>query len=172
MVCTSLLGFDLACTIHVCVYSDAGYRYTYITSGILMKRSCVLFIVLVTQLQTTLAAVQELLLQHQQKIQELTQELAASKVRSDSPSTAHYELPHQSSYKYVDVQHDCKLLWVKLCHGSVTMFSHVIIAARSLATPFFEMSKTLGEDLLSQAFLPKSRGVETRHKEAFSYICA
>uniref|UniRef100_A0A8C5PNE3 Peroxisomal membrane protein PEX14 n=1 Tax=Leptobrachium leishanense TaxID=445787 RepID=A0A8C5PNE3_9ANUR len=34
----------------------------------------------VTQLQTTLAAVQELLVQQQQKIQELTQELAVSKV--------------------------------------------------------------------------------------------
>ncbi|CAN2388076.1 Peroxisomal membrane anchor protein (Pex14p) conserved region [Pristimantis euphronides] len=40
----------------------------------------------VTQLQTTLAAVQELLLQHQQKIQELTQELAASKA-SNSTNT-------------------------------------------------------------------------------------
>ncbi|KAM3922191.1 peroxisomal membrane protein PEX14 [Leptodactylus fuscus] len=38
----------------------------------------------VTQLQTTLAAVQELLLQHQQKIQELTQELAASKASSST----------------------------------------------------------------------------------------
>ncbi|KAM9298847.1 peroxisomal membrane protein PEX14 [Gastrophryne carolinensis] len=40
----------------------------------------------VTQLQTTLAAVQELLLQHQQKIQELTQELAASKASNSSNS--------------------------------------------------------------------------------------
>lgn len=38
----------------------------------------------VTQLQTTLAAVQELLLQHQQKIQELTQELAAAKAFNSS----------------------------------------------------------------------------------------
>lgn len=38
------------------------------------------FSLAVTQLQTTLAAVQELLIQQQQKIQELTQELAASKV--------------------------------------------------------------------------------------------
>lgn len=39
-----------------------------------------LFFCLVTQLQSTLASVQELLLQQQQKVQELTQELAASKV--------------------------------------------------------------------------------------------
>lgn len=39
-----------------------------------------------TQLQTTLAAVQELLIQQQQKIQELTQELAASKVPTSSSS--------------------------------------------------------------------------------------
>uniref|UniRef100_A0A8C6ZDC0 Peroxisomal membrane protein PEX14 n=1 Tax=Nothoprocta perdicaria TaxID=30464 RepID=A0A8C6ZDC0_NOTPE len=38
----------------------------------------------VTQLQTTLAAVQELLIQQQQKIQELTQELAASKATSST----------------------------------------------------------------------------------------
>ncbi|XP_018414538.1 PREDICTED: peroxisomal membrane protein PEX14 [Nanorana parkeri] len=38
----------------------------------------------VTQLQTTLAAVQELLLQHQQKIQELTQELSAAKAFNSS----------------------------------------------------------------------------------------
>ncbi|XP_063799930.1 peroxisomal membrane protein PEX14 [Pseudophryne corroboree] len=38
----------------------------------------------VTQLQTTLAAVQELLLQHQQKIQELTQEVTASKASNSS----------------------------------------------------------------------------------------
>lgn len=38
----------------------------------------------VTQLQTTLATVQELLLQHQQRIQELTQELAAAKVSDTS----------------------------------------------------------------------------------------
>lgn len=43
-----------------------------------------------TQLQTTLAAVQELLIQQQQKIQELTQELAASKVpTSDSSPLEH-----------------------------------------------------------------------------------
>lgn len=40
----------------------------------------------VTQLQTTLAAVQELLIQQQQKIQELTQELAASKVPTSNSS--------------------------------------------------------------------------------------
>uniref|UniRef100_A0A8C9FQG8 Peroxisomal membrane protein PEX14 n=1 Tax=Pavo cristatus TaxID=9049 RepID=A0A8C9FQG8_PAVCR len=40
----------------------------------------------VTQLQTTLAAVQEMLIQQQQKIQELTQELAASKVSTSSSS--------------------------------------------------------------------------------------
>ncbi|NWZ15970.1 PEX14 protein, partial [Agelaius phoeniceus] len=38
----------------------------------------------VTQLQTTLAAVQELLIQQQQKIQELTQELAASKATTST----------------------------------------------------------------------------------------
>ncbi|KAM4703543.1 peroxisomal membrane protein PEX14 [Rhinophrynus dorsalis] len=38
----------------------------------------------VTQLQTTLAAVQELLIQQQQKIQELTKELAASKASSST----------------------------------------------------------------------------------------
>ncbi|XP_054857954.1 peroxisomal membrane protein PEX14 [Eublepharis macularius] len=38
----------------------------------------------VTQLQTTLASVQELLLQQQQKIQELTQELAASKATTST----------------------------------------------------------------------------------------
>ncbi|NWV64483.1 PEX14 protein, partial [Malurus elegans] len=38
----------------------------------------------VTQLQTTLAAVQELLMQQQQKIQELTQELAASKATTST----------------------------------------------------------------------------------------
>ncbi|XP_068094886.1 peroxisomal membrane protein PEX14 [Hyperolius riggenbachi] len=38
----------------------------------------------VTQLQNTLASVQELLLQHQQKIQELTQELVAAKASNSS----------------------------------------------------------------------------------------
>lgn len=41
-------------------------------------RACVLFTV--TQLQTTLASVQELLVQQQKKIQELSQELANSHV--------------------------------------------------------------------------------------------
>lgn len=44
------------------------------------------FSLTVTQLQTTLAAVQELLIQQQQKIQELTQELAASKVPTSNSS--------------------------------------------------------------------------------------
>lgn len=51
------------------------------------------FSLAVTQLQTTLAAVQELLIQQQQKIQELTQELAASKVpTSNSSPFEHHHL--------------------------------------------------------------------------------
>jgi len=47
----------------------------------------------VTQLQTTLAAVQDLLIQQQQKIQDLTQELAASKVStSNSSPLEHHRL--------------------------------------------------------------------------------
>lgn len=39
----------------------------------------------VTQLQVTLASVQELLVQQQQKVQELAHELAAAKVRAPGP---------------------------------------------------------------------------------------
>lgn len=43
-------------------------------------RACVCVLFTVTQLQTTLASVQELLIQQQKKIQELSQELANSHV--------------------------------------------------------------------------------------------
>ncbi|MEE6525923.1 hypothetical protein FKM82_026245 [Ascaphus truei] len=50
------------------------------------RQCCTLCFLAVTQLQLTLAAVQELLIQQQQKIQELSQELTTSKA-SNSTNT-------------------------------------------------------------------------------------
>ncbi len=74
-----------------------------------MNLPSVLLVPTVSQLQQTLVSVQELLIQQQQKIQELSQELAAAEVATTSSAAHHSSLYTTNSLKFVRLS----VIWVK-----------------------------------------------------------